>query len=137
MENTSHSEHHNKIRDSLGKLETPDLKIKIEKRTEFVTVCSNTEFNPRVHKNYFLKMYFMCMSILPAHKTVHCMNALSMEARGNWIPYNSRRFLVAMCARNHTQDLYKSNKCSQPLSHLSNSPPVFHKKERVCYGEGI
>lgn len=60
MENISHSEHHNKIKDSLGKLEMPDLKIKIEKKTEFVTesyntcpVCSNTKFNPSIHKNYF------------------------------------------------------------------------------------
>lgn len=78
----------------------------------------------------------MCMSILPAHKAVHCMNALSTEARGNWIPCNSRR-LVAVCDGNHTQVLYKINTCSQPLSHLSNSPPGLHNKERVCYGEGI
>lgn len=77
----------------------------------------------------------MCMSILPAHKTVHCMNALSMEARGNLIPCNSRRFLVDMCARNHTQVLFKSSKCSQPLSHLSNSPPGFHNKELVMVKE--
>lgn len=142
MENISHSEHNSKIKDNLGKVEMLGLKIKIEKRTEFVTesyntypLCSNTRFNPRVHKNIFKNFYFMCISILPAHKTVHCMNALSMESRGNWIPCNSRRFLVAMCARNHTQVLYKNNKCSQTLSHLSNSLPGFHNKEFVIVKE--